>query len=153
MFGKSCIKSDLHCSFLTRTPLNSFWFSCRIHWNRRRYRPGHDSLLGLHYQEPNLIVIAVQSQTCDWRCLTSRKQLLFVWIRNLFLPPKRKQRWFNVFRKVTLHPVISWIITSTWEKKMRRQIETESFIKFKFWDLKVKKGGFHDKMFTDCEKV
>ena len=74
--------------------------SNRTHWNSRRYGPGNYWFPGLHYQEPNLIVIAVQSG-CSWlQQLRSTETAVFLReSRNWFLPPKRHTTPVRSFSK------------------------------------------------------
>ena len=98
----SCIKSGLISWFVSDVHSLVLWTFLILyltHWNRQRHGSGHDGFSGPYYPEPNLIVIAVQSQTHDWSYSSPLKQLFFAWIRNLFLPPKPTQRQFKVLPK------------------------------------------------------
>ena len=66
MLVKSCIKYDFLFVFDAHSlVLGMVLVLYRTRWNRLRYGPGQDWFSGLHYREPDLILITVQSQTCD----------------------------------------------------------------------------------------
>ena len=104
---KSCIKCDSHFSFLTCIRSYSGMFWRFITHTGMNIDTGLDmtGFSGLQYQEPNLIVITVQSRTRDWNYLCPLK-LYFAWIKNVFPAPKGTQRQFKLFPRSNPSPGI-----------------------------------------------